>query len=112
MVGPAALGEEIQNFVHDRRGIPRANGWDNQIGNELGLNVIFESRQRLQSDIPVQLGIIRREQNCAFLLFASVDGRVVLRDIFLGDNTFSNSHSVSKEALVSDVAYRFKFKLQ
>jgi hypothetical protein len=47
MVGPAALGKEIQDIVHDFRGIPKANGWENQIGNELGFNFVGERRIRL-----------------------------------------------------------------
>ncbi|QXD24362.1 lipid A deacylase LpxR family protein [Opitutia bacterium ISCC 51] len=50
MVGPAALGEEIQDIVHDFRGIPKANGWGNQIRNELGLNLVGERRIRLEAD--------------------------------------------------------------
>ena len=37
-------------------------------------------------------------------LFASVDGRAVLRDIFLDGNTFAHSHSVDKKYFVSDIA--------
>ena len=32
-----------------------------------------------------------------------VDGRAVLRDIFLDGNTFQDSHSIDKELLVADV---------
>lgn len=35
-------------------------------------------------------------------LFAALDGRVVLRDIFLDGNTFADSHSVRREILVGD----------
>ncbi len=34
--------------------------------------------------------------------FAGVDGRLVLRDIFLDGNTFEDSHSVDKEPVVAD----------
>lgn len=37
-------------------------------------------------------------------MFASVDARLVLRDIFLDGNTFSDSHSVAREPLVADAA--------
>ena len=50
MVGPSALGKEIQDFVHDRHGIPKANGWANQIRDELGINLIGERRVRLNQD--------------------------------------------------------------
>ena len=38
-----------------------------------------------------------------FNIFASVDGRMVLHDIFLDGNTFSHSHNVSKETFVGDL---------
>lgn len=38
-----------------------------------------------------------------FHLFASLDGRMVLRDIFLDGNTFTDSHSVTKETFVADL---------
>jgi lipid A 3-O-deacylase len=50
MVGPSALGKEIQDFVHGRHGIPKANGWANQIRDELGINLIGERRVRLNQD--------------------------------------------------------------
>lgn len=37
-------------------------------------------------------------------LFAAVNGRVVLRDIFLDGNTFSSSHHVNKRTLVADLS--------
>ena len=49
-------------------------------------------------------------------MFAATTGRLVLRDIFLDGNTFSDSHHVDKELLVGDfvigasLVYRkFKF---
>jgi hypothetical protein len=48
-------------------------------------------------------------------VFSAVSGRVVLRDIFLDGNTFTDSHSVDKKYFVADVSagvsliiYRFK----
>ncbi len=38
-------------------------------------------------------------------LFATADGRWVLRDITLDGNTFRNSHSVDKRPLVADLGY-------
>lgn len=46
MVGPAALGEEVQNFVHKRRNIQTAEGWAHQIRNEPGINIIWERKFR------------------------------------------------------------------
>ncbi len=47
VVGPAALGEQAQNTVHTLRGIPTANGWDHQLGNEIGLDLIYEHKERV-----------------------------------------------------------------
>lgn len=47
VVGPAALGEETQNFVHDLRGFREAQGWDNQLKNEPGIILIAEHKERL-----------------------------------------------------------------
>ncbi|MCC5807527.1 MAG: lipid A deacylase LpxR family protein [Opitutales bacterium] len=46
VVGPLARGKHFQNFVHRRRGLPEAQGWDNQIGNEPGINLIGERKIR------------------------------------------------------------------
>jgi hypothetical protein len=50
VVGPAALGKETQDLVHDLRGFRRANGWHNQIGNEPGFNLVVERRIRFEAD--------------------------------------------------------------
>lgn len=49
LVGPWALGEEIQNGYHRLMGIRTAKGWDRQIGNEPGLNLIFERKWRYRA---------------------------------------------------------------
>lgn len=46
MVGPAALAEESQNFIHDLRGFEQFEGWDNQLHNEPGLQLIYEHKYR------------------------------------------------------------------
>jgi lipid A 3-O-deacylase len=46
MVGPAALGREFQNNFHDLINVERANGWDNQIKNEPGINLVYERKYR------------------------------------------------------------------
>jgi hypothetical protein len=45
-VGPAALGREVQNGFHDLIGVAHAEGWDNQIHNEPGLNLVYERKYR------------------------------------------------------------------
>lgn len=47
VVGPWSLGEDTQNFVHRTRDIPEALGWDNQIHNEIGINLIWERKRRV-----------------------------------------------------------------
>lgn len=47
MVGPASLAEQSQDFIHDLRGFEKFKGWDNQLHNEPGLQVVFERNQRL-----------------------------------------------------------------
>ena len=46
VVGPYALGEEVQNNYHDLIGVARSNGWDNQLDNEPGIMMIFERKWR------------------------------------------------------------------
>lgn len=47
MVGPASLARESQNLIHDMRGIDRFNGWGNQLGNELGIQLVRERKNRV-----------------------------------------------------------------
>ena len=42
LVGPQALGEEAQNFVHRVRGFPDAKGWDNQLKNEPAIVLAYD----------------------------------------------------------------------
>ena len=46
IVGPAALGQEAQDFIHDLRGFDKFQGWDNQLENELGLQLVHEMKYR------------------------------------------------------------------
>lgn len=47
VVGPLSFAQESQDLVHELRGIDKANGWDNQIRNEPGLNFIYEHKDRV-----------------------------------------------------------------
>ncbi len=49
MVGPAALGEEMQNGVHRLLGYEHALGWSHQIHNEPGLDLDYERKWRFQT---------------------------------------------------------------
>ena len=46
VVGPAALGDEVQNNFHRLINGDRVNGWDNQLRNEPGLILSYERRWR------------------------------------------------------------------
>lgn len=50
VVGPSALGEQTQNNVHDWLNIDRAYGWDYQIKDEPGVNLVLTRQWRLNSD--------------------------------------------------------------
>lgn len=47
IVGPAAQGQEIQDFFHDLRDFEKFQGWDNQLENELGLLMLYEHKHKL-----------------------------------------------------------------
>jgi hypothetical protein len=46
LIGPAALGEEAQDLVHDIRGLAKARGWNHQIDTEPGIALIYERKWR------------------------------------------------------------------
>lgn len=47
VVGPAALGEQVQNTTHDLLNIDRALGWSAQIRNEPGVNLVLNRQWRV-----------------------------------------------------------------
>jgi lipid A 3-O-deacylase len=47
IVGPLSQAEETQNSIHRIRGSDQALGWDHQLKNELGLDVIRETKWRI-----------------------------------------------------------------
>lgn len=47
VIGPAALGEQIQNNWHTLIGVEHANGWDNQLENEPGVNLTYQRKWRV-----------------------------------------------------------------
>jgi hypothetical protein len=46
LVGPAALGEEIQSWIHDTFTGDDPQGWDTQLENELAFRVLYEQTRR------------------------------------------------------------------
>lgn len=57
MVGPSSLAEDAQKFVHRVRGFQRPNGWDHQLKDEPGVNLIFERKWLLHPDFAGPLGV-------------------------------------------------------
>jgi len=49
VVGPAALGQQVQDFIHDLRGFEKFAGWDNQLRNEPGILFVWEHKRKLKN---------------------------------------------------------------
>ena len=61
MVGPAALGQQVQDDWHQLIGVSGANGWSHQIKNEPGIDLMLERLWRVpltaQADRGDELGV-------------------------------------------------------
>lgn len=153
VVGPTALGEELQSWFHGLIDSPDPQGWHNQLSDELTLQLFSERKWRtvwepglleriglqadvtphvggalgnvyihaaaggtlrLGTDLPVDYGAPRIRpslpgseffvptRSFSGYFFAGVEGRAVLRNMFLDGNTFKDSHSVEKFPFVGD----------
>lgn len=167
IVGPSALGEQVQNEVHHILGDAPFEGWDNQLHDEPVFRIVHERMRRFSPDNGVwgwdaithyggSLGNLATYANVGaevrfgrhlpddfgstplrpagentapthsravggplgIHMFLTVDGRWVLHDITLDGNTFRDSHSVDKKALVGEAGVglaltkgRWKFAL-
>jgi hypothetical protein len=60
MVGPAALGEQIQNGWHSIIQVKHAQGWSNQLHNEPGVVLSWERRYRVKR-VPLDDGDLAAE---------------------------------------------------
>jgi hypothetical protein len=49
VVGPAAVAKPSQDSIHDLLGKSRFNGWDNQLRNEPGIQLVAERKRRIAS---------------------------------------------------------------
>jgi lipid A 3-O-deacylase len=49
MVGPGALGRQVQGNFHHLIDVAPARGWDHQIHNEPGVNLVFERNYRIST---------------------------------------------------------------
>ena len=50
VVGPGAIGRQSQDLIHDARGIKRFKGWDYQLKNEFGAQLIYERKDKWTSE--------------------------------------------------------------
>ncbi|MBL9186192.1 MAG: lipid A deacylase LpxR family protein [Opitutaceae bacterium] len=58
LIGPHSLAEDSQRIVHQWSGAIRPRGWDYQLRDELGVNLVYERRWRLYARALVEtLGI-------------------------------------------------------
>jgi lipid A 3-O-deacylase len=57
VIGPAAMGEGIQNHWHGAIGVNEAEGWDYQLKNEPGIALIYERKWRYEQPIPLWSGL-------------------------------------------------------
>jgi hypothetical protein len=46
-VGPSSQAKEVQDFIHDLKGVDRFKGWDSQIPNEPTLNLFYSQKRRM-----------------------------------------------------------------
>ncbi len=166
VVGPEALGEQSQKFIHSHiTDSPTPRGWQNQLDFEPGIilsgqrrwprafsQTIGDFQIHAEPNINVSLGNIytyagtglsftfgpsqdrfqdtpprvrpampgsgyfetpgsKTGGGWSWLLFASADGRLVGRNIFLDGNTFSDGPSVDKKPLVGDATAGVAFTL-
>jgi hypothetical protein len=51
-IGPAALGQEAQDAIHDLRGFEKFKGWDNQLRNEPGFTATWEHKRKIRGFHP------------------------------------------------------------
>ncbi|NKE47061.1 lipid A deacylase LpxR family protein [Roseomonas frigidaquae] len=63
VVGPAALGEFVQNSVHEAIRVDTTKGWDSQLKDELALNLVFERTLRTA---PLELGGLQADMLPSF----------------------------------------------
>lgn len=152
LIGPQSYARDTQEKMHDILESRSPQGWDHQLKNEVGVNLVYERKWRLLQlgfenshifdfiphagmalgnvhtyanggmefrlgfNLPDDFGtgLIRpagdssvpatnaKNNAMGCHLFAAVDGRAVLRNIFLDGNTFTDSHDVDKKNFVAD----------
>ena len=153
VIGRASLADQSQKWMHRLLRVNHPEGWDTQLGNELGIIVngqrawrgvleadfsssmldvspfvgaaagnvfthasggwIIRYGQRLPDDFgppridPASPGSasLSPKNGIGWYVFAGLEGRLVLRNLFLDGNTFRDSRSVDKRYLVGDLQF-------
>lgn len=153
LVGPAALGAQLQTESHRLFGNALPEGWAHQLNNELILGLAYTSfwrsvqplgqgelqlsgvphlgmslgnayshgsagallrlGTRLERDLsPPSIGpgfpglaLFETGGQSSWYLYVGLEGRWVVRDIFLDGNSLGGSHRIEKEPLVADLQY-------
>jgi len=95
------LGGALGNvYTYANAGMEARLGWN--IPRDFGTSLIRPSGDS-NSPLNSQENNVSRDQGFGLYVFATSDGRAVLRDIFLDGNTFTDSHSVDKKHFVADL---------
>lgn len=85
LVGPDALGQQVQNTVHRMRGFKTAKGWDNQLHNEVTGEIYLRRKWRFDlppfklGDQTVQWQIIPRAELDLGTVYRQAIGGAILR---------------------------------
>jgi hypothetical protein len=82
VVGPLALGEEIQSWVHETFTGDDPQGWDTQLENELAFRVLYEQTRRVglgEGPWGLELDALPRASVALGTLDTSAGGGVMLR---------------------------------
>ena len=112
----ALLGGSLGNiYTHANAGIETRFGLNVPL--DFGESQI-QPASSANAPVMAQYSRLSGFEGYSLYLFASANGRAVLRDIFLDGNTLARSHSVDKEYFVGNVAvgigmiiYRFKLSI-
>ena len=94
VIGESSYAEDIQDWVHDWRDSPKAQGWDNQLHDELAINLFFESQHRFLTDrsfIPgVEMDLLPRHGIALGNVLTAADLGIVMRAGYNLPENFGN----------------------
>lgn len=110
MVGPAALGKQVQSGWHELIGAAQPQGWSNQMPNEPAFMVGYLQKRRFDTST-IQIVPYAGITVGTVLTLARVGGdyRLVGRNIFLDGPMFRGSPNVNHRNAVHDLTAGFAF---